>query len=568
MLERVGRYKIVCPLGKGAMGIVYLAEDAVLNRQVAVKTIDLSIEDPQRREFLLGRLLRDARAAAALSHPNIVAIYDVVQEGESAGIIMEYVAGENLGSYLSRTPVPDSSFTMQVVRAMASALDYTHSRNVVHRDIKPANVMLDASNTPKITDFGIARITEGVTTTMTGAVMGTIEYMAPEQIKGEAVDGRADQFALGVVAYRMLSGHMLFGEHSMATLAYKIVNESPAPVRSRNSGLPLAVDPVVAKALAKDAKDRYRNCTEFADALAGALKSVDLESPTIAIEIPRVTKEKQKSKIPVLALGAISAAAVLAAGLAVWKPWASSPPPVTATQPPVAATAPSPAPSAAQTTPVETAAPATPPKVAEVKKSAEVVPEKKAAPDPPKQPATPAPVSAEESYERGRTLMEAKDYNGAVQAYDRAVELRPGWGEAYEGRANAYKSLTQCDAAVRDYTHAIQIRPKAAMLHLWRGQCYVALQQDDAALQDFNDALALKAEAPVVLNWRAALYMRRKDYKKAESDYSGVIRKQPESVTAYRGRAQARAEMGNRNGARKDEEKANELAAKHGGGKP
>lgn len=162
--------------------------------------------------------------------------------------------------------------------------------------------------------------------------------------------------------------------------------------------------------------------------------------------------------------------------------------------------------------------------------------------------------------------MEAKDYNGAIEAYSKAVEKRPDWGEAYEGRANAYKSADKFNEAVRDYTQAIQIHPKLAKLYLWRGQSYVGLHQDDPALQDFNDALALKADMPLVLSWRAALYMRRKDYKKAESDYSGVIKKTPDSIPAYRGRAEARAELGNRNGARKDTEKANELAAKNSGG--
>jgi serine/threonine-protein kinase len=180
MLGNIGRYKLRGQLGKGAMGVVCLADDPVLNRQVAVKTIDLAIEDPEKREFLRGRLLRDARAAAALTHPNIVSVYDVVEDGDIAAIIMEFVDGENLSAYLLREGAGDMAFTRQVIRAMAAALDYTHSRGVIHRGIKPANVMLDGARTPKITDFGIARITEGVTTTMTGAVMGTIEYMAPE----------------------------------------------------------------------------------------------------------------------------------------------------------------------------------------------------------------------------------------------------------------------------------------------------------------------------------------------------------------------------------------------------
>src|SRR5580704_1624993 len=249
MMQQVGRYKILSQLGKGAMGIVYLADDPLLSRQVAIKTIDLAVDDAGSSEFLHGRLLRDARAAASLTHPNIVGIYDVVIEGDRACIVMEYVAGEDLAAYLSRNLVPDSQFTVRVIRAMAAALDYTHSRGIVHRDIKPANVMLDSARTPKITDFGIARIVECATKTMTGTVMGTIEYMAPEQVKGETVDGRADQFALGVVTYRMLTGSTLYGDHSLTTMAYKIVNEAPASVRSRNASLPAGVDPVVAKAL-------------------------------------------------------------------------------------------------------------------------------------------------------------------------------------------------------------------------------------------------------------------------------------------------------------------------------
>src|ERR1700722_11340517 len=319
MFQQVGRYKILSQLGKGAMGVVFLADDPLLNRQVAIKTIDLAIEDTTRREFLRGRLLRDARAAASLTHPNIVGIYDVVVEADCACVVMEYIAGEDLAAFLSRTPVADPQFTVHVIRAMAAALDYTHARGIIHRDIKPANVMLDAANIPKITDFGIARITEGATTTMTGTVMGTIEYMAPEQVKGEQVDGRADQFALGVVAYRMLTGGTLYGDQSMGTVAYKIVNEAPAPVRSRNSRLPAGVDPVLAKALAKAPDDRYRSCSEFADALAGALAGVNREAPTIAMTAPAPPRKTiSRTAVAGIVLAGVTGAV---AALVVWKPW-------------------------------------------------------------------------------------------------------------------------------------------------------------------------------------------------------------------------------------------------------
>src|SRR5580658_8902036 len=238
MDQQVGRYRIIGKLGKGAMGVVYLADDPLLNRQVAVKTIDLSTEEPSQRGFLRERLLRDARAAAGLTHPHIVGVFDVVEEGETAWLVMEYVPGETLAQRLAAGPPLDSAFALRILGEVASALDYTHARGVIHRDIKPSNIMIDPQGAAKIMDFGIARLSEVRTTTPTGMVMGTLEYMAPEQIKGEPVDGRADQFALAAVAYQVLTGSTLFGPQSMTTLTYKLVNEMPPPARVRNPALP------------------------------------------------------------------------------------------------------------------------------------------------------------------------------------------------------------------------------------------------------------------------------------------------------------------------------------------
>jgi serine/threonine protein kinase/Tfp pilus assembly protein PilF len=565
MQENLGRYKILSPLGKGAMGIVYLADDPMLNRQVAVKTIDLAVEDPARREFLRTRLIRDARAAASLTHPNIVSVFDAIEDGETAAIIMEFVDGENLAAYLARNPVADAKFTLHVVRAMAAALDYTHSRGIVHRDIKPANVMLDAARTPKITDFGIARFTEGVTTTMTGAVMGTIDYMAPEQIKGETVDGRADQFALGVVAYRMLSGHTLFGDQSMATFAYKIVNENPAPVRSRNTWLPPAIDPVLAKALAKDPNHRYRTCSEFADALSVALIGIDREAPTIAMA-PMSRKRAPKFSLPAL-VGVVVVAVM--SGAALWKPWAL--PPRVLTQaaarvvtPPALTQAPATAPQIQSPAPAKSAVR---PLKAAVKKTPDPLESKIAPPEPePLKPPEPTPLSAEESFNRGRDAMKNQDYSGALQAFSKAADLRPSWAQAYSSRGNAYQALQQYDAAIRDYSHAILLNPARMNFYLSRGVCYIKLQQDDAALADFAQALALEADTPAALSSRAGIYMRRKDYAKALADLNEVIRLQPDNIPAYRQRANARRALGDAPGARSDVEKANELAAQKNGG--
>src|SRR5580704_7196870 len=142
MSETFGRYTVVGQLGRGAMGVVYLANDPMLNRQVAVKTVDLAVDDPQEKQFLRERLLRDARAAAVLKHPNIVAIYDVFEDADRAYVVMEYIEGDSLAARLKVNPMPDASAMLKVLGQMADALDYTHARGVIHRDIKPANVMI------------------------------------------------------------------------------------------------------------------------------------------------------------------------------------------------------------------------------------------------------------------------------------------------------------------------------------------------------------------------------------------------------------------------------------------
>ncbi len=267
MSETFGRYTVMRQLGRGAMGVVYLASDPLLNRQVAVKTVDLSVEEPGEREFLRDRLLRDARAAAVLKHPNIVAIYDVFEDAGRAYVVMEYIEGDSLAQRLKTNPMPDASAMLKVLGQMADALDYTHARGVIHRDIKPANVMIDTTGTTKIMDFGIARISDSRTCTPTGMVMGTVEYMAPEQVLGEPLDGRADQFALAVVAYQMMTGSTLFGPNTVATLTYKIVNEVAPLPSTRNGHLPRGVDVVLAKGLSKKPTDRFATCRDFAMAL-------------------------------------------------------------------------------------------------------------------------------------------------------------------------------------------------------------------------------------------------------------------------------------------------------------
>ena len=270
-MDRIGRYKIVRELGRGAMGVVYHAIDPNIGRPVAIKTIYFGdTRKPEEIDRQRERLFREARSAGMLSHPGIVTIYDVEQQGDLAYIAMEYVDGPTLDQVLGEAlPLPAERM-FGILAQTAVALDYAHSKGIVHRDIKPANIMLTADGTAKIADFGIAKITAAENLTLTGAIVGTPHYMSPEQVQGQTVDGRSDQFSLAVIAYEMLTGEKPYtGEH-LTTVVYKIVAEEPVPPRGLNPSLSTGIENVLRKALSKKPDGRYRNCQDFIDALEKA----------------------------------------------------------------------------------------------------------------------------------------------------------------------------------------------------------------------------------------------------------------------------------------------------------
>jgi predicted Ser/Thr protein kinase len=270
-MDRIGRYKIVRELGRGAMGVVYHAIDPNIGRPVAIKTIYFGgTRKPEEIERQRERLFREARSAGMLSHPGIVTIYDVEQQGDLAYIAMEYVDGPTLDQVLSEANPLNAERMFGILAQTAVALDYAHSKGIVHRDIKPANIMLSADGTAKIADFGIAKITAAENLTMTGSIVGTPHYMSPEQVQGQPVDGRSDQFSLAVIAYEMLTGEKPYtGEH-LTTVVYKIVAEEPVPPHRLNPSLSTGIENVLRKALAKKADGRYRNCQEFIESLEKA----------------------------------------------------------------------------------------------------------------------------------------------------------------------------------------------------------------------------------------------------------------------------------------------------------
>ncbi len=271
----LGRYQIEKELGKGAMGVVYLGRDPKINRVVAIKTMALSQEfEEDELVEVKERFFREAETAGRLNHQNIVTMYDAGEEHDLAYIAMEFLKGKDLVPYTKPGNLMPLPKVMSIVARVADALNYAHQNNVVHRDIKPANVMYEPeSDQVKVTDFGIARITDS-SKTKTGMVLGTPSYMSPEQLAGKKIDGRSDLFSLGVSLYQMACGKLPFEGDSMAQLMFKIANEPHPDIRTFDPNLPDCLIAIIDKVLTKDADQRYQTGAEMAADLRTCLGMV------------------------------------------------------------------------------------------------------------------------------------------------------------------------------------------------------------------------------------------------------------------------------------------------------
>jgi serine/threonine-protein kinase len=260
--QTLGRYRILGELGRGAMGVVYKAEDPMLSRIVAIKTINM-MADPQERTEYEKRFYQEAKAAGGLSHPNVVTIYDIGHAGELVYMAMEYVEGTELRDLFVRSRL-DVGRAVEIVAQVAEGLAYAHSRGVVHRDVKPANIMVPHDGPAKVMDFGIARMRASDVKTQTGMLLGSPKYMAPEQLLGDRADQRCDIFSLGVVLYEALVGVPPFSGADITQVMYQIVHATPPPPSALNSGVPPMLDLIVAKALAKSPQARYQDARDLA----------------------------------------------------------------------------------------------------------------------------------------------------------------------------------------------------------------------------------------------------------------------------------------------------------------
>jgi serine/threonine-protein kinase len=300
-VRQVGRYLIQSRLGRGGMATVYLAHDPSINRNVAIKFLHASLAEDEECH---SRFLAEARAAGGLSHPNVVVVHDVGEIEGRPYMAMELIDGLPLADVLDKTkqlPIRDA---VRIGIQLARALDYAHGRGIVHRDIKPGNIMvLKDGRSVKVTDFGIAHIDDGGNQrTQVGAVLGTPQYMSPEQTRGDKLDGRSDLFSAGIVLYQMISGERPFRGDSLVAIATKIANDAATPLTQLRPDAPAALRRIVDRCLAKTPAQRYQSGQELADALQKVLAEID-----------EAAREKNKPRIvPLRIKWALSMAAIIA----------------------------------------------------------------------------------------------------------------------------------------------------------------------------------------------------------------------------------------------------------------
>ena len=335
VIGHVGRYALKAVLGEGGLGTVYAAWDPLLSRAVAVKTLRLHA-DTQDLGALDDLILNEARAAARLSHPHIVTVFDAGPSDQGIYIAMEPLRGRDLRHMLHEGWRPSAVEAAQVVRRVADALAYAHGKGVVHCDIKPANIFMVGRRQPKVLDFGIARVAHREAPSVEGPLAGSPYYLAPEQLRGEAVDRRCDVYALGVVLFELLTGQRPYTGQTLEQINQAVLNSPTPAARQLNPKVPASLSAIAARAMARDAGDRYPSARHLSMELRNWL---DQPEARALVESPEAVRRR---RLTLLGVG-VGAAALVALVQTAWRPWGGDEAPAA----PAAAAAPVPAASSA-----------------------------------------------------------------------------------------------------------------------------------------------------------------------------------------------------------------------------
>ena len=304
---KTGRYEIVGELGRGSMGVVYEGFDPLIQRRVAIKTMRVEGLTPREYEQYKARFQAEAQAAGVLEHPNIVTIHDFGEDNGVLYLAMEFLKGRSLRDIADEKGILPVETVIPIFQQVSSALDHAHAHHIIHRDVKPANIMVLDSGLVKVTDFGIAKVLSTETgMTYAGQILGTPNYMSPEQVKGDRVDGRSDIFALGVILYELVTGQKPFGGQNVTTVMYKIINEQPPSPLEVAPRIHLGLSHVINRALAKRPEDRYPTCRELSDDLPNYKNLVKIPAGSETVLVQRPTLKEAQSSAPGMAAGTVS----------------------------------------------------------------------------------------------------------------------------------------------------------------------------------------------------------------------------------------------------------------------
>ncbi len=530
--EKIGRYEIRSELGHGGMATVFLAFDPMFKREVALKVLPREfLHDPQ---FTV-RFEREAQTIAALEHSAIVPVHDFGEQDGQPFLVMRYMPGGSLSDKLRDGPLPIEEVA-RIFRQIAGGLDNAHRKGVIHRDIKPGNILFDQAGEAVIADFGIAKITESSSRLTGTALIGTPNYISPEQALGEKeLDGRSDLYSLGVMLYETLAGSVPFDSDTPIGLIYAHINDPPPDILAVNPDLPPGCVTILDRALQKNPEARYQSAQELAIALSDLAK--DKRDAETAPHHKEVTP---RSAPTVIEVGEIEAPIVV-------EP--QTPPAPIVTEPQSApAPAAIPPPPQRRRTGVWIAAAGVVLILCVLSLGVlAVFGGQRLGFGELLGTATP---SAEDHYNRAVNLAMQKNYEQAIDEYDLALALDPDLAEAYLGRGDAYYELEEYDLAIQDFDQVIANAQTLTSEQLVsgysiRGWTYFELTEYDLALDDFNRAIAQDPEHASAYNGRGRVYHFTNNYSQAVDDFSQALALEPDNAVSLTHRAVTHAALDN-----------------------
>ncbi|MEK7310327.1 MAG: tetratricopeptide repeat protein [Planctomycetota bacterium] len=491
-----GHYSLERKLGQGGMGVVYLARDTTLNRLVALKI--MLLQDAESVE----RFLREARAAAKLKHPNIIQVYEIGTQGKHHYFTMDYIAGVGLDELVQDKNKQPKQMA-EIVRDIALALDYAHSQGIIHRDIKPSNILIDSHNKPYLTDFGLAKEVAGLerSLTLTGTIIGTPDYMSPEQARGEKnkLDGRSDIFSLGATFYYSFTGYAPFKGNELYEVMNNVINKEPITPLKLVPNLHRDLETICLKCLEKEPDRRYQTAQGLADDLNSFLAGEAISARPAAFMTRVIKKVKKHKAVTVTIAGAMILVVATVLILTIF--FTSSKQIRTRAEVILSR--------------IRMGGVSADRKITIAREALKI-----------------DPAFAEAWEELGGAYYDKKEYLKAVECYSKAIELAPAQASAYYKRGINLERLKN-EEALSDYQKVVELAPDSSIGYYCKGSIDFRKRNFESALRNYNKAIELNTDDPFVYNGRAMVYLHNGRTDLALADWNRAIELAPDSAVAY-----------------------------------